>query len=270
MRASGLLPPLALFLAFSHGWTFAFWSIAAAMPGSVWDAPGRAWFLAGGAGILLAGLATAAWTGGRAGVVDLGRRTVDPRRGGVAAWSVALLFAPVSTLVAAGVVGALDPAAAPLAPAAPAGLLALLGLAATLLVLGPLPEEIGWRGGLLDHLLAHLRPPAATAVVALAWWSWHWPLHLLPGYFEPFAHPPGLWSQLVGIAAASVLMTWLYLDSRRSVLIAVAFHWSGNLSGEVLRPSPAVDAVQLGLSAAAAALVVALGFPRVAPGVGRR
>ena len=57
---SRVLSPLALFLAFSDGWTFAFRSIAAAMPGSVWDAPGRAWFLVGGAGLV--------------------RRTVDPRR----------------------------------------------------------------------------------------------------------------------------------------------------------------------------------------------
>jgi membrane protease YdiL (CAAX protease family) len=67
----------------------------------------------------------------------------------------------------------------------------------------------------------------------------------------------------VGIAAASVLMTWLYLNSRRSVLIAVVFHWSGNLTGEVLQPAPAVDAVRLALGAAAAALVVGAGFPRV-------
>ena len=262
--------PLALFLAFSHGWTVAFWSIAAAMPGSVWDAPGRAWFLVGGAGILLAGVVTTAWTDGRAGVRDLLRRTVDPRRGGGAAGRVPRLCAPVSTLLAAGVVAALDPAAAPLAPPAVDTPLAGLALAATLLVLGPLPEEIGWRGVLLDRLLARLGPLAATAVVALAWWSWHWPLHLLPGYFDPFAHPPGLWSQLAGIAAASVLMTWLYLNSRRSVAIAVAFHWSGNLTGEALRPSPAVDAVQLGVSAAVAVLVVALGFPRFTPGAGRR
>ena len=184
---SRVLSPLALFLAFSDGWTFAFRSIAAAMPGSVWDAPGRAWFLVGGAGILLAGLVTAAASEGRAGLAELLRRTVDPRRAGAAAWAV-----------------------------------------------------------------------------ALAWWSWHVPLHLLPGYFAPFAHPPGLWGQLAGIAVSSVLLTWLYLNTRRSVLIAVVFHWMGNLTGEVLQPSPLVDAVQLALAAAAALLVVALGFPRFA------
>jgi len=259
-------PPLALFFAFSHGWTFACWAIAAAMPGTVWQLPGRAWFLVGGAGILLAGLVTAAASEGRAGLAELLRRTVDPRRAGAAAWAVALLFAPLSTLLAAALVRAVDPAAATVAPAAAsASLPDAVALAAALLVLGPLPEEIGWRGVLLDRLLARLRPLAASVVVALAWWSWHVPLHLLPGYFAPFAHPPGLWAQLAGIAVSSVLLTWLYLNTRRSVLIAVVFHWMGNLTGEVLQPSPLVDAVQLALAAAAALLVVALGFPRFAP-----
>jgi len=258
------LPPLLVFAAFSHGWTVAFWAIAAAMPGTVWQAPGRFWFLVGGAGILLAAVVTTAWTGGRGGVAELARRTVDPRRAGITAWAVALLFAPLSTLAAAGILRLVEPAAATLGPppsmASPQQALAL---AATLLVLGPLPEEIGWRGVLLDRLLVRLRPLTASAVVALAWWSWHWPLHLLPGYYTPFAHPPDLWNQLAGIAAGSVLMTWLYLNTRRSVLIAVVFHWSGNLTGEGLQPGPAVDAFQLGLSAGLAAVVAGLGFPRV-------
>lgn len=264
------LPPLLVFVVFSHGWTVVFWTIAAAMPGTVWEMPGRAWFLLGGAGIVLAGVVTTATTAGRGGVAELARRTVDPRRAGPAVWALALFIAPVSTLAAAAVVGALAPAAAPLAPTAVSPAQAL-GLAATLLVLGPLPEEIGWRGVLLDRLLVRLRPLAATAVVAAAWWSWHLPLHLMPGYFAAFAHPPDPWRQLAEIAALSLVVTWLYLSSRRSVLIAVVFHWSVNASGELLAPSPAVDAVRLALLWALALAVVGLGWPRLnAPRGARR
>jgi membrane protease YdiL (CAAX protease family) len=118
----------------------------------------------------VAGVVTTAWSGGRGGVAELARRTVDPRRAGITAWAVALLFAPLSTLAAAGIVHAVDPAAAGLAPAAAAASPPqALALAATLLVLGPLPEEVGWRGVLLDRLLGRLRPLGASAVVALAW-----------------------------------------------------------------------------------------------------
>ena len=254
---------LVTFFAFSHGWTFALWAIAAALPGTVWEPPGRAWFLMGGAGVLLAGLITVVRFDGRPGLADLARRTFDARRAGPAPWAVALLFAPFSTLAAAGLVRAVAPDAAALAPALPAGsAVDVLAVAALLLVLGPLPEEIGWRGVLLDRLLRRTGPLAATAVVALAWWSWHLPLHLIPGYYAPFAHPPGLGSQLVGIAAAAVLSAWLYLRSARSVLVVVVFHWSVNLTGEWLRPAPPVDAVQLALALVAAAVVAGLGLPR--------
>lgn len=264
------LPPLLVFVVFSHGWTVAFWAIAASMPGTVWEMPGRPWFLIGGAGVLLAGVVVTASTAGPAGLVELARRTVDPRRAAIAVWAPALLVAPATTLAAAALVRAVDPAAAVLAPTAASPQQAL-GLAAVLLVLGPLPEEIGWRGVLLDRLLVRLRPLAATAVVAALWWSWHLPLHLLPGYFAAFAHPPDPWRQLAEIAALSILMTWLYRNTRRSVLIAVVFHWSVNVSGELLAPSAAVDAVRLALVWALALAVLGMGWPRLtAPREGRR
>ena len=50
----------------------------------------------------------------------------------------------------------------------------------------PLPEEIGWRGYLLDRLQERWNALTASLVLGLVCWTWHLPLFVLPGYFDAF------------------------------------------------------------------------------------
>lgn len=256
--------PVLGFVLVSHGWTFAFWALAAALAGEggIWAGPASVAFFVGGAGVFLGGVIMTAVCFGRAGLSELARRTVDPRPVGRVWWAVILLLVPALTLVAAGLARALGLDAtlagtAQIAPrlADPAAFTLFLGF---IMLIGPLPEEIGWRGFLLDRLLARTAPVAASLLLALLWWSWHLPLPFLPGYFDAFTRdPPSALRMLADLLPTAVLYTWLFLNTGRSVLAAILFHWIGNLTGQLLLPSDDVRLIRLILEYALVGALIA-------------
>ena len=94
---------------------------------------------------------------------------------------------------------------------------------------GPLFEEVGWRGFLLEELQRRHTVMASTVVVAIIWAGWHLPLLIS----EPTGQRPPL-PFLVWVLAQAVLLTWIYNISSRSVLIAILFHAAVNVSGRLL------------------------------------
>jgi hypothetical protein len=88
----------------SHGWTCGWWALASALAltgaGSIWAGPAAVAFYIGGAGVFVGGIAMTAMHFGRAGLVDLGRRIIDPRPIGPAWWASILLYFPLLTLAA--------------------------------------------------------------------------------------------------------------------------------------------------------------------------
>jgi uncharacterized protein len=264
--------PILGFLAFSHGWTFGWWAFAGALAltgaGSTWAGPAAVAFYIGGAGVFIGGIAMTAMHFGRAGLVDLGRRSIDPRPIRPVWWTFILLFFPLLTLLAAALADfmGLDARIAAVSEIGDrAGdlpvFLAFLGF---ILLIGPLPEEIGWRGYLLDRLLAARSAVVASLFMAAIWWSWHLPLPWLPGYFDAFERePPGAIAMLISLVPTTILYTWLFLNTGRSVLAAILFHRVGNLTGQILLPSDDVRLVRLVMEyAVAMAVVVWWLYPR--------
>lgn len=158
------------FLAFSHGWTWLFWMVAGISSESVWEPPVVIFFCIGGAGVLMGGVVMSWSVYGRSGIKELGPRIVDPRpiagRWRLVIWFLFLALALAAALIAelTGVSaepidlrGALDRLAHPAQ---------LLVFAAFILIIGPLPEEIGWRGYLLDRLQLRWNALSASLVIA--------------------------------------------------------------------------------------------------------
>jgi len=96
-----------------------------------------------------------------------------------------------------------------------------------------LGEELGWRGFLLPRLQARYSALAASIIVGIVWGLWHWPLFLmegLPPYYE-FGQMVGV---IPGILALvffltvpwSILFTWMYNNTKGSLLLACVFHGS--------------------------------------------
>jgi membrane protease YdiL (CAAX protease family) len=238
------------FFAFSHGWTWLFWAIAALVGASVWEMPGTIFFYIGGVGVMLGGIVMCRVVYGRGGIQELGRRIIDPRFIPGRWWAVVLLTFPALTLVAAAIAILVGASSEPLRLSGTWDLLArplqLVAFVAFILIIGPLPEEIGWRGYLLDRLQLRWSALTASLLMAGVWWAWHLPLFVLPGYFDAFEHaPPGPLDLLYGLIPAAILYTWLYNNTNRSVLAVILFHLIQNLSGELLGISPEARQIQL-------------------------
>jgi uncharacterized protein len=241
---------LVWFFAFSHGWTWLFWVIAALLGASIWEMPGVIFFYIGGIGVLVGGFVMSRVVYGPGGIRELSRRIVDPRLIPDRWWAAILLTFPALTLAAAAIAALTGVVPAPLdlrnaweLLTHPAQLLVFLFF---ILIIGPLPEEIGWRGYLLDRLQLRWNALAASLLLAGVWWIWHLPLFLLPGYFDAFGHaPPGPLDLLYGIVPAAILYTWICNNCNRSVLAVILFHFMQNLSGELLGISPEVRQIQL-------------------------
>lgn len=88
-----------------------------------------------------------------------------------------------------------------------------------------LGEELGWRGYALPRLLEKRGALISSLILGVFWALWHVPYMLSTG--SALAERPFLLF-LLNVLGQSILFTWLYRNTRGSVLLAILFHASGN------------------------------------------
>jgi uncharacterized protein len=105
-------------------------------------------------------------------------------------------------------------------------------------ILGPISEEPGWRGYALDRLQARYSPLVASLILGGLWWAWHLPLIFVQGSFlqGSGASPVFLAGYLGTVVLYSILFTWVYNHTERSILATIVFHFSINLTTGILAP----------------------------------
>ncbi|MBI3789690.1 MAG: CPBP family intramembrane metalloprotease [Gemmatimonadetes bacterium] len=232
------------------------------MPDSI---PGAVlWFVLRGFGPALAGV-TALWiVQGSGAVRDLGRS--------VARWRIR------PTLYLAAMFGIVIQGAA-LAVMAMVGELHAVPVNAAKFVVfffamfvldGPLGEEVGWRGTLLPALLGRHGAIGAALIVGVIWYLWHVPLYAADHKLEDALSQARF---LYSCIALSLILTWLYLRSGRSTLLAIYAHaWSNyavfvRIKAFAGSTSPLVPVTTfVVLTALALAALVALRHDRPHPG----
>ena len=80
------------------------------------------------------------------------------------------------------------------------------------------------RGYALPRLLERFGPITASVVLGLVWGFWHFPGYLI-GVGVPLDMPFVVF--LLWVIPATVLMTWVYVNTR-SVLLAIVMHTAAN------------------------------------------
>lgn len=175
-----------------------------------------------------------------AGVKDLLKRAASLRHG-FAWYALALFLFPLligGSLLLALTMGASLPSnpvldetvAGIVAGGAPQSVAVFMALAVGAIYIfflgGPLQEEFGWRGLLLDRLQARFAPLWAAVLTGLAWGVWHLPLFFMPRQEMYYQRP--LWGLLLSTVLVSIIMTGMFNRTRRSIFIALLAHTSFN------------------------------------------
>jgi uncharacterized protein len=95
------------------------------------------------------------------------------------------------------------------------------------LVGGPLGEEPGWRGYALAKLQGRYGALVASLILGVLWTLWHLPLFFIQGTSQSTT-PFFLFA--LSTIASSILITWVYNQTRGSVLLALLFHTALNMT----------------------------------------
>ena len=93
-----------------------------------------------------------------------------------------------------------------------------------LIIIGPLSEELGWRGYAQMRLQTRWNPVIAGLVVGMVWALWHLPLFLMVGTSQHELNMPFM-GFFFGLTAHSVIYAWLQYHTDNSIWTAIFFHW---------------------------------------------
>ncbi len=105
---------------------------------------------------------------------------------------------------------------------------ALAGQVLFTLFSGPLAEEAGWRGFALPRLQEKHSALISSLILGVIWCCWHIPLFFLPGSSQQGIPFP---IYLMLVVTLGVYFTWLYNNTKGSLIITVMAHFSFNMSG---------------------------------------
>lgn len=196
----------------------------------------------------LLGIALTYLTQGLAGRRDFWSRVFSVRRIGLGWFALILVFFPVMSGLAGLFYILIGGSGLSLAHTQQlvSHPLQLLVFLLTLLIGGPLTEELGWRGFALDRLQARWNALLASLMLGSLWALWHLPFFFISGmpqYAMGFG-TADFWLFLVSLVSLAVIMTWVYNHTQRSVLATILLHFLFNTTFALVAASDQVIPVQ--------------------------
>jgi membrane protease YdiL (CAAX protease family) len=108
---------------------------------------------------------------------------------------------------------------------------------------GPFGEETGWRGFALPSLQRTHGPLVGSLILGLIWALWHLPIFWVPAWNLP----PTILNIVMFVIAAiafTIVMTWVFNNTKGSLLIATLIHASFDMFMATLNrlfPAPIVN-----------------------------
>ncbi len=253
---------IAIFLLVTFAWSWGLWAAPVLVHMGI-QIPDALQGIAEGAGSSaawgpLVGAIVTAWLSGGVGALgQLLRRGVQ--FGFAARWYLAIFAIFPVILLVSWAIGSFGAGSSLPLPAFDAPFVLPIVFFSILFLGGPLQEEFGWRGTLLDPLQARFGALAASLITGAVWAVWHLPLFHFPNDTPYYDRP--FWGLLVTTMLISVLFTWIYNNTGRSIAAMLLFHTMFNFS-HYLFPTLGDDLAGLSLFAmqGGAAVIVVLMF----------
>jgi membrane protease YdiL (CAAX protease family) len=94
-----------------------------------------------------------------------------------------------------------------------------------------LGEELGWRGFALPILLINYKALVASIILGFFWALWHLPYALT---LNSAMSGQSFYSFIPGILASSILFTWIFNNTKGSILLSILFHAANNINYNLL------------------------------------
>ena len=227
---------LVAFVALTFAFSWAIWILMVVMTVSIKTTAGLALHIVATAGPSIAALVLATAMGGTqlrellAGF-SLSRLSVR--------WAVVALVLPLG-MMAIAIAGSVAIFGSPTPGVTVSVLGVLIGEFVRVLFLGgPLEEELGWRGFALPRLQQHRSALDASLLLGLVWGLWHIPLYFVlgTGQYETLSGGTSpafaIGGFVVWTIGLSILFTWLFNETRGSLIVVILFHTSINLAAFV-------------------------------------
>ena len=104
-------------------------------------------------------------------------------------------------------------------------------LASVTLFWGQAGEEIGWRGFALPRLATRFGLARASIVLGIIWAAWHLPLFYIPATTTT---GQSFLLYLLQVTAVSVVIAWLYANTKGSLLLVMVLHAAINNTKDIV------------------------------------
>jgi membrane protease YdiL (CAAX protease family) len=199
----------------------------------------------GGLGPPVAGISLTYLYKDKAYQKEFWQRAVNPNRIGGKWYLVILLAYPILTLLVSVIVQSQIQLSEMLKELLEQPL-ALITFVIFIFIFGPLPEELGWRGYVLDELQERINAVGASIVLGIMWAIWHMPLFFMRGTYqnELGFGTLSFWQFCFFAVVFSILITWVYNNNHRSTLSAALFHFTVNLTGNLIEISATEELIR--------------------------
>jgi uncharacterized protein len=134
----------------------------------------------------------------------------------------------------------------------------IVPFAITVLIMGPVPEEIGWRGYLLGALETKFSLLKASLLLAAVWSLWHLPLFFIKDYplSQMLNQPVSMIAYFILLFPKSIVYSWLFIKTGRSIAAAILFHFFINFYGMIWETSVATQYAELVVWTVLAVLII--------------
>jgi membrane protease YdiL (CAAX protease family) len=122
-------------------------------------------------------------------------------------------------------------------------------------------EELGWRGYAFDSLQSRYNYLTASIIFSLLWSLWHFPLIFIKDSYQYEIFHQNIWfgvNFFVSIIPMGIIISWICLKNRKSVIAAIVFHFIINMSQEILEISQTTKCIQTAVLILVAAMIIAM------------
>lgn len=112
-----------------------------------------------------------------------------------------------------------------------------LAPALLILVLAASFEELGWRGYAFDSLQSRYNFLTASILFSVLWSFWHFPLIFVKNSYQYEIFHENIWFAVnffVSIIPMGIIISWICVKNKKSVIAAILFHFVINISQEIL------------------------------------